>query len=290
MRSASFETVQTVSNSVARADAVNQSARGPGRELDLELVVVRRAPRRDAGDRDRRGGVGARPATVVARAQAARGPSPASRSVAREPSAARRVEPAAHGEVGAGAVREPVEVQLRARAATRWASYGSTSRPSRRIRPHAPVTANQRSRPATARKPPIVTSITAAPSGLPTQPVRGAQRGAVERPGRRDAERMPRPAGRGPAASRAARARRRGVRVRCGLARSPPVAGPPPAHVRGAMSRARDRAGAPTRRRAPARNRTCAPGASSAGDAASGSNSGAAVVPISRQPPGVSRG
>ena len=54
MRSASFETVHTVSNSVRWADAANQSPRGPGGELDLELVIVRRAPRRQRGDGDRR--------------------------------------------------------------------------------------------------------------------------------------------------------------------------------------------------------------------------------------------
>ena len=143
----------------------------------------RRAARPTA--RRRRPGSGSMPRrarpTSSSPARSGAGPSPASRSVARDPSIVRRVEPAANGEVGARAVREPVEVQLGSRAAT---CGRRTDRPRARrggSAPTPPVTANQRSRRATARKPPIVTSMPAAPSGLPTSrfAVRSAPRSSA---------------------------------------------------------------------------------------------------------------
>ena len=158
------------------------------------------------------------------------------------------------------------------------ASYGSTSCPARRIGPQAPVTANHRSRSATARNPPIVASTTAAASGLPTS------RFAVRAAPRSRAPDAATPSDAAPGRPRSCRvARSPGSTMRrpaCGSG-SP---GCEPSS-RGVVAEGRSTGAVVT-----ARKRTRAPGARSAGEAASGSNSGASVVPMSRHPPGVSRG
>ena len=198
-------------------------------------------------------------------------------------------EPAAHGEVAARAVCEPVECSS-APAGHACASYGSTSCPASRIGPHAPVTANHRSREATARSPPIVASITAASSGLPTSrfAVRAAPRSSApdgatpsdaaagppevlqgrEQPGLDDPHAGPCRGSAGRQAAGSARCRTRGCSRGQGRGR-------PSRRGRGgggAEAHARARREQRRVRRHPE------------------SNSGASVVPISRHPPGVSRG
>ena len=261
MRSASFEAVHTVSNSVAMGGCREPVAPRTGRELDLELLIVRRAPRRDRGDGDRADGVVA-DRDGVARPQRARA-EPASRSVDREPSTARR------------RIRRGRRGRRARRART---SRGAAPRPRasgapRRGRPRArrggscPTRRSPRTRgraPAMARNPPIVTSMPAAPSGLPD--AAGSRCGGRRGRGLPTARRrgMPRRAGRDPAASPAARARRTRI------PRSP-TRGSPAWRSRGVRPPRRRPAVADRRRTG--RKRTRVPGASSAGDAASGSNS-----------------
>ena len=73
-------------------------------------------------------------------------------------------------------------------AGQRCASYGSTSRPPRRIRPHAPVTANQQVDVGGGAEAAHRDLDARGALGVAQQPVGGAQGGAVERPRRRDAE------------------------------------------------------------------------------------------------------
>ena len=135
-----------------------------------------------------------------------------------------------------------------------------------------------------ARNPPIVTSMHRRALGVADQPVRRARGAAVERSRRRDAERCRARAARDPAASRAAPARATRIAGAAETAADARDCGLSPAVSSTGCSLAALVSARPSG------SARCVPGASSAGDAASGSNSGAAVVPISRQPPGVSRG
>ena len=219
----------------------------PGASSHDDLVVGRRAPRREVcrrapGRRHRR-----RTPTTSPGAQRPAGPSRDRTSVEREPATsgpvdarpAPRDRPARRGRTSRCAARCP-----RATGARRT---DRRARPSMRMSPHAPATAIQR----------VVSGDRAeAAEGdldarralrVADQPVRRAQGGAIERARAARCPATPGRGVRGPGSSRAARARRRGARA----------AERPPAAAGGARPAPASRADARAR---PATKRTRAPG------------------------------